>query len=162
MQVKLLASAALFSILSLAQIKNVDQNLVFLYGVHAAIHEPDISNLGITNQRRRSRHPSEPNMDLRRQRRSIRSPRLCPRSGRKQPLRALRSDRQRDHYPKLVQQHPHLSRRLVCNPCRTSHHSQRRLRHLHRLRGRPTRWLISSQRRLQRRSSERPIRLLNQ
>ena len=83
MQVKLLASAALFSILSLAQIKNVDQNLVLLYRVRAAIHEPDIFNLGITNQRRRSRHPSEPNMDLRRQRRSIRSPRLRPSSSRK-------------------------------------------------------------------------------
>lgn len=162
MQAKLLASVALFSILSLAQIKNVDQNLVFLYRVHTATHKPNIFDVGITNQRRRCRHPSEPNMDLRRQRRSIRSPRLRPRSSRKQPVRPLQSDRQRNHYPKLVQQHPHLSRWLVCNPRRPSHHSQRRFRRLHRLRGRPTRWLISSQRRLQRRSSERPIRLFNQ
>ena len=66
MQFKLLASAALFPILSLAQIQGVDQNLVFLYRVHAATHEPDIFNLGIKNQRRRRCHHSESNLDRRR------------------------------------------------------------------------------------------------
>ena len=161
MHVKLLASAALFSTLSLAQIKGVDQNLVFPYPVCAAIHKTDIFKLGITHQRRRSRHRSEPNLERRRQRHSIRSPRLRPRSSRKQPLHP-QSNRHRNYRPSLGLLHPHLRHRRLRNRPRPRHPSRRRLQRLHQLRSRPTRWLIPPQRPLQRCANERAIRLLNQ
>ena len=161
MQVKLLASTAIFSTLSLAQIKGVDQDLVLFYPVHAAIHQTDSSNPGITPQRRRSRHRSKPNLVRRRQRHSIRRPRHRPLRSRKQPLRPLQPNRHRNHRPSLGHQHPHLRRRRLRHRPRPRHPSRRRFQRLHQLRRRPTSRLIPPQRPLQRRANERPIRLLN-
>ena len=143
MHVKLLASAALFSTLSLAQTKGIDQNLVVSYPVCVAIHKTDVFQSGITHQRRRSRHRSEPNLERCRQRHSICSPGIRPRSSRKQPLRPLQSDRHgSNHRPSLGLLHPHLSHRRFCNRPRPSRPSRRRFQRLHQLRSRPTRRLI--------------------
>ena len=112
MQAKFLTSIALFSVLSLAQL-NVDPGLVSSlpnppHHTHNLI--PFLPGFESKQrlQTRRLNHQSKPHPRRQPRRHSIRRPRSRARRSITRPLSPISPTRQRNHYPRLVQQSPNV------------------------------------------------------